>query len=125
MGKWPEETRAALCQEYAPRDPFAEFARGEISISMLRMLIKHLYAWTLQDELAAVGYDQLQVMHWAYTTVNRAENMPVPEFPDLYARPWDIDDREAEQADKDAGVEQAHDWFVQNVESQVNGEAVS
>lgn len=119
MGEWPEETRAALCQEYAPRDPFAEFARGDITINTLRLLVQHLYAWTQEREFAAQIIDQLQFQRWAYASVNREKNAPAPAVPDLVPRPWQAEELERQRAENAAGEVAARDWFVENVEAQL------
>lgn len=115
MGEWPEDTRAALCEKYAPRDPFAELARGEISINLFRILVQQLYAWTQQDELAAAQIDQLQWQRWDFACVNRAENAPEPKHPETVERPWEAAERARARAAELAAVQQARSWFTRNV----------
>lgn len=109
-----------------------EFWRGEISLRMLRVAVENLpsgsavhrkarkYEWSQSDELAASAVDQLMVLRWMYASVNREKDTPAPQFPDLFPRPWQAEELERKRAEDAAGEAAARDWFVRNVEAQLN-----
>lgn len=109
-----------------------EFWRGEISLRMLRVAVQGLppgsavhrkmrrYEWSQADELQAAVVDQLLLQRWDYARVNRAQNSAEPPMPDLVARPWEAEERERQRRADAKAQEAARDWFVKNVECQVN-----
>lgn len=125
MGEWPEATYAALCQAYAPRDPFAEFGHGLIDLNTLRILIEQLpldsamhrshpksRGWVTGDYLSAQIIDSLSALF----NLLQLQGNEGYEEPEPFARPGDEVRREIEATKAAAEIEASKSW-ARNIEA--------
>lgn len=124
MGEWPEATYAALCQAYAPRDPFAEFGHGVIDLNTLRILIEQLpvdsamhrahpdsAGWRPDDYLLAEISDGISALFNLIGTHGNQGYQP----PEPRPRPGD-EQRRARDAAELAAKREADDAWARNLE---------
>ncbi|MFJ3826241.1 hypothetical protein [Streptomyces nodosus] len=88
-----------MCHHYAPRDPLAEYFRGEITLRKLRVLVEGLppdgalvrrlagHHWQHGDFLAADLVDLMARLLTDFRNANRPEKAPLQEYPEPVWRP--------------------------------------
>lgn len=129
MGPEPEAMQAALCQTYAPRDPLREFARGEIRLNDLRILIQHLppdsalhralpqmQGWRPADYLLAEVINVGRYQAALFSAANSADgHFAEPEWVET---PQSAHQRALEEAERAARMDDVRAWLV-DIEQQL------
>lgn len=123
MGEYPEATYGALCQEYAPRDPFMEFGHRLITLNDLRIMVETLpgdsamhrahpdsRGWTTRDDIQAMIANSLRTLE------SMVAGIGGQEWPTSHVvSPAEGRKQEAERLKE---IAEAHDWW-RGIESQL------